>query len=442
MMHEFYKYLLEMLRNLDWIASFAKPIAAFAVIIAILILARLSHYIAKYIMSHVVQRIVRKTKTEWDDILVRKKVFNGVAHLVPLAIIYSSCFFAAPTLDKPLAEMPADTIAGLSADYYFSLGPVLLKFARIYFIFTIVYILIRLLNASNEIYQTTPYSHHRPIKGYIQLLQIMIIFLATILVVSVLLGKDPTVLIAGLGAMAAVLMLVFKDTILGFVASIQLSANNMVKVGDWIEMPGHRADGTVIDITLNTVKIQNWDKTITTIPTYTLVSESFTNWKGMEESGGRRIKRSIFIDIYSIRFISDEMLKHLKKFELIRNYVQEKEEEIRLYNQERNFPMADALSGRRQTNIGIFRKYLELYLRSNPHINQEMSFIVRQLQSTDKGVPIEIYVFSKQKEWADYEAIQADIFDHIFAVIPEFDLRIFQAPAGIDYRSAFQKVPQ
>jgi miniconductance mechanosensitive channel len=218
-----------------------------------------------------------------------------------------------------------------------------------------------------------------------------------------------------------------------------LSANDMVKIGDWIEIPAHKADGTVSDITLTTVKIQNWDKTITTVPTYTLVSESFTNWKGMEESDGRRIKRSIYIDIYSIRFCTPDMLKHFEKFELIRDYVLTKEQEVRQYNQNMNLTDEDPVSGRRQTNIGIFRKYLELYLKNIPKINQDMSFIVRQLQSTDKGVPVEVYAFSREKEWGDYETLQADIFDHIFAVLPEFDLKVFQAPSGFDTRSLFQR---
>jgi miniconductance mechanosensitive channel len=434
MMHELYKYLLDLLRSVPFLSDYYKPVAAFSVILAILIIARLLHFLTRFIVLHVVQKVANKTKTEWDDILVRKKVFNGLAHLIPLLFIYSSCFFAAPVLDKAVSELPAEIISQLRIDYYFELGPVLLKFARIYFIFTIVYILVTLLNASNEIYQTTPYAHHRSIKGYLQLVQILIIFLSIILVISVLLGKDPTVLLAGLGAMAAVLMLVFKDTILGFVASIQLSANKMVKVGDWIEMPGHHANGTVIDITLNTVKIQNWDMTITTVPTYTLVSESFTNWIGMVEAEGRRIKRSLFIDMYSIRICTPELLKNLERFDLIRDYVKAREEEILQFNRSRSSANKDNFNGPLQTNMGLFRKYLEFYLKNNPNINQEMDVIVRQLQSGDKGVPVEIVAFSKEKAWEDFEAIQAGIFDHIFAILPEFDLKVFQSPSGMNFK--------
>lgn len=434
--------LLALLRKVEFLAPVAKPLSALTMMAGILLLAIVAHTITKYIMNHWVVRLVNRTQTDWDDLLVRNKVFSALSHLVPLFILYSSTHFATPLLERPLGEMEPAVAAQMSADFYFSLGPFLLKMAKLYFVFTFIYIITTALNGANAIYQTTPFSQHRPIKGYIQLIQILAYFLGSIVAIAILMGKDPTVLIAGLGAMAAVLMLVFKDTILGFVASIQLSANEMIKLGDWIEMPGRRADGTVIDITLTTVKVQNWDRTITTIPTYTLVSESFTNWKGMEESEGRRIKRSIFIDMYSIRFCTPEMLEHFKKFGVISAYISSMEEEIRRYNRENNISEEDVLTGRRQTNIGVFRKYLELHLKNNPRINTNMSFIIRQLQPTEKGLPMEIYVFSKEKDWAAYEKLQNDLFDHIFAVIPEFGLKIFQSPAGNDMRTAFQQTQQ
>jgi miniconductance mechanosensitive channel len=315
------------------------------------------------------------------------------------------------------------------------LAGVLIKVAKIYFALIIVFVANSLLNSAMEIYNTTEYSHHRPITGYVQLLKILVYFMVGINIVSVLLNKNPTVLLTGLGAMAAILLLIFKDTILGFVASIQLSANNMVKIGDWIEMKSHGADGTVLDITLNTVKVQNWDKTISTIPTYALVSESFNNWKGMEESGGRRIKRFVSLDTGTIKFCDAAMLSRFEKFDLIHDYVIQKEKELREYNKGKNLTEEDYISGRHQTNVGIFRKYLEVYLRQHPMIHKEMTFLIRQLQPVGKGLPIEIYVFSKDQEWANYEAIQADIFDHIFAVIPEFELRVFQEPTGADISS-------
>lgn len=439
-MRELYKYLLHYFREIEQLQGLAKPLAALLVLISIFLIAWLAFFLTRRVVLPIFLRMAKRTRYSWDDILARNKVFNALAYLVPGFIFYYSGNFASATLQQPLAEATPELLKLIAQDYYPALAPFLFKLAKIYFTTVVVYLISTLLNAGNEFYQATPYANHRSIKGYIQLLKILTFFLAAILIISILLDKDPTVLIAGLGAMAAVLLLVFKDTILGLVASIQLSANDMLKIGDWIEMPSHRADGNVIDITLNTVKVQNWDKTITTIPTYALVSESFNNWRGMEESEGRRIKRAIYIDVGSIRFCTEEMLKRFHKFDLIKDYVISKEQEIKQFNLERHISEEDVISGRRQTNVGIFRKYLEVYLRSNPLINQEMTLLVRQLQPAEKGLPIEIYAFSKDKAWANYEALQADIFDHVLAVIPEFDLRIFQSPTGSDMKSAFSSV--
>jgi len=257
-------------------------------------------------------------------------------------------------------------------------------------------------------------------------------------IIAIIIGKNPMSLLVGLGASAAVLMLVFKDTILGLVASVQLSANNMVKPGDWIEMPSRNADGTVLEITLNTVKVQNWDRTISTIPTYAMVSESFHNWKGMEESDGRRIKRSVFIDKKSVSFCSDEMLERFRKIHILKEYIDEKTAEIKQYNEERGIDSSIPVNGRRLTNIGVFRKYMELYLKNNPKINQEATCMVRQLQPTERGIPMEIYCFSNEKTWVLYEGVQADIFDHVFAIVPEFGLKLFQNPSGDDFRALTQ----
>jgi len=242
-----------------------------------------------------------------------------------------------------------------------------------------------------------------------------------------------------MGAMAAVIMLIFKDTILGFVAGVQLSANDMVRLGDWIEMPGRNTDGNVIDITLNTIKVRNWDQTISTIPPYALITESFTNWRGMEESGGRRIKRSVSIDMKSIHFLSSEEIDRLKKIQIIRRYIETREQEIEQYNKDKGFDVSMPVNGRKLTNLGIFRKYLEEYLKRHPEIHNDMTFLVRHLQPTDKGLPIEIYVFCKDQRWVYYESIQADIFDHIMAVIPQFGLRVFQSPTGNDISSLADK---
>jgi miniconductance mechanosensitive channel len=290
------------------------------------------------------------------------------------------------------------------------------------------------LNALHEIYRSLPISQGRNIKGYIQVVKIVFYFIAIILIISIFSGEAPKVLLGGLGAMAAVLILVFKDTILGFVASIQLSANKMVNVGDWISMPKYNADGDVIDIGLNTVKVQNWDKTIATIPTYALVSDSFNNWRGMEESGGRRIKRSLNIDMNSVGFLSKNQIDKFRKFNLLKDYVVQKEKEITEFNKSLNLEADEVTNGRKMTNLGTFRKYLEEYLMAHPKIHTDMTFLVRYLQPTEKGMPVEIYVFSNDQAWANYEAIQSDIFDHILAILPEFELRVFQNPTGSDFQ--------
>lgn len=249
-----------------------------------------------------------------------------------------------------------------------------------------------------------------------------------------LIGRDPLSLLAGLGASAAILMLVFKDSIMGFVSGVQLSANDMLKVGDWIAMPKYGADGTVIEVTLNTVKVRNWDNTITTIPPYLLVSDSFQNWRGMRESGGRRVKRSINIDMTSVRFCTPEMLAKYRKIQLLKDYVEQTEEVIEKYNVENGIDNSILVNGRRQTNLGVFRAYLTAYLKSLPDVNQELTCMVRQLQPTDRGIPIELYFFCALKDWVPYEGVQADVFDHVLAIIPEFDLQVFQSPSGRDFQ--------
>lgn len=387
------------------------------VIVAVIIfsLAILADIITRRIIVSGIKRIVRKTKTQIDDILIQRRVFHKIAHVIPGLLIYST--------------------AGFIFSDYPVLGDFVTRLALIYIIITILLSIDSFINALHQIYLTTPISEGRPIKGYVQVVKIIIYFIAIILIIASLTKESPGKLLTGLGAMAAVLMLVFKDTILGFVASIQLSANKMVVPGDWIDMPSHNADGTVIDISLNTVKVQNWDKTIATIPTYALVSDSFRNWKGMEESGGRRIKRSLNIDMNSVRFVDDEMAEKFKKIQLLKDYVVNREEEIRKYNEDNKIDGSILVNGRRMTNLGTFRKYVEEYLLQHPKIHNDMTFLVRQLQPDEKGLPLEIYVFSNDQAWANYEAIQSDIFDHILAVLPEFDLKVFQNPSGRDFQN-------
>jgi len=408
------KYLLELFKNilLDFYLpeTTANAIAIATCLIVLFLLAYLVHWLTRRILAKIVHQFVAKTKTQWDDFLVKRKVFSALAHLSSALLIYYSYDFS-----------------GLEF-----IGKLLYNLVNIYFIIILTLFAMRLASAANDIYQTTPYAVNRPIKGYIQLMQILFVCIAVIFFISIMIGKSPVYLIGGLGAIAAVLLLVFKDTILSLVASIQLSANKMLKPGDWIAMPSHGADGTVIDISLNTVKVQNWDKTITTIPTYALVSESFSNWIGMEESGGRRIKRSVNLDMRSVRFCDKALLDKLSRFYLLKDYLAEREKEIEEYNKKLNVQEGDVFNGRRQTNLGIFRRYLENYLHQHPMIHQDMTFLVRHLQPSEKGLPLEFYVFSKSQEWAKYESIQADIMDHVLAILPEFGLRVFQNPSGND----------
>ncbi|MBV2234002.1 MAG: mechanosensitive ion channel family protein [Sterolibacterium sp.] len=292
-----------------------------------------------------------------------------------------------------------------------------------------------MLTLANEIYQRRQDAHLRPIKGYIQVLKIAVAIVATILIVANLVDRSPLILLSGLGAMAAVLMLIFQDTLLSLVASIQLGSNDMVRVGDWIEMPQLNADGSVIDIALHTVKVQNWDKTITTIPTKRLISDSFRNWRGMQESGGRRIKRSLYLDQQSIRFLSAEEISRLKGFCLLSDYLSRKEEELSSWNIRLDEQKQAQVNQRRLTNIGTFRKYVECYLRSHPGIHQQMTLMVRQLSPTADGLPLELYCFTDTIAWVQYEGIQSDIFDHLLAILPEFGLRVFQHPSGADMRT-------
>ena len=290
------------------------------------------------------------------------------------------------------------------------------------------------LDYANELYSRRPESRSRPIKGYVQVVKIAIYFGAAILMIAVLIEQSPLLLLSGLGAMAAVLMLVFKDTILSLVASVQLSSNDMLRVGDWIEMPGMNADGDVVDIALYTVKIRNFDKTITTIPTHRLIADSFRNWRGMNESGGRRIKRALVVDQNSIRFLDDKETDDLKRFRLLDDYLARKQEEIAEWNRHELSSDCDTINARRITNIGTLRAYVIAYLKSHPRIaGAGFTLMVRQLPPGPQGLPLEIYCFTDTVEWPQYEAIQADIFDHMLAILPEFGLRIFQHPSGQDF---------
>ena len=300
------------------------------------------------------------------------------------------------------------------------------------------------LSLVNALYQRRPDAARRPIKGYLQVVKIALYVVASILAIATLLDRSPVILLSGLGAMAAVLMLVFQDTLLSLVASVRISTNDIVRVGDWIEMPQLNADGEVIDIALHTVKVQNWDKTITTIPTKRLISESFKNWRGMRESGGRRIKRSLYLDQNSVYFLSEEERRRLRRFYLLHEYLGMKERELEEWNARLAEWSQEPANRRRVTNLGTFRAYVERYLRNHPGINQNMTLMVRHLAPGATGLPLEIYCFTRSVVWTEYEAVQADIFDHLLAILPEFGLRVFQQPAGADVQAlgeAFRALP-
>ncbi len=408
--------LKELLINSGLSEFYIKIIIILIVVLSIIILAFIAYFITNKILFRIVIKLARKTKSNWVDIFDRQKVFKRLSHLAPAIVIY---YFAEINLvDFPRIASSVQSIA------------------YIYMIFAGMQVLDAFLDALHSAYMTLPVSRERPIKGYVQSVKIIIYAFGIIFILSVIIGKSPGTLFASLGAIAAILILVFKDTILGFVSGIQLSANKMVKPGDWISMPSRDADGTVLEITLNTVKVQNWDKTISTVPTYALISESFQNWKGMEESKGRRIKRSIYVDIKTVKFCDDKMLSRFKKIKLIHDYIEMKQEDIAKYNIEKGIEN-DKASRRNLTNLGVFRIYIEKYLEQHPNIYPNIppyTTMVRHLDPTEKGIPIQIYAFSKIQDWVEYEKVQADIFDHILAVISEFELSIFQNPTGDDFR--------
>ncbi len=383
----------------------------FGVALALALLAVLANFATKGVLLAAVRYFVRKTPTRWDDALMGRHVFSRLSHLAPALVIYYGAILFGPT--------PAMVIQRLAVAYILLVG---------------LYTLFAFLSAVVDIYETFDVSKQKPIKSYIQIVKIIAAVLVGLITLATLLNQEVGWLLGGFGAMTAVVLLVFKDSILGLVASIQLSANDMVRIGDWVEMPKYGADGDVIDVSLNTVKIHNWDKTISTIPAYALISDSFKNWRGMSESGGRRIKRSINIDINSIRFCTEEMLDRFEKYQLITDYIKSRRKQIAKYNREHDVDTSLLVNGRNMTNVGTFRAYAAAYLRCHPKIHQAMTFLLRQLPLGEHGLPLEIYVFCNDQEWASYEAIQADIFDHLLAVIPMFDLRVFQRPSGSDLR--------
>lgn len=374
------------------------------IVILLGLLALFVYYFTKKVLSRIILRFIKKTPKRWDDVFFNKRFFSRMGFL--LAAIVIAIILAAVDWEVP------KTITRL---------------AGVWITVAVVLMISEVLYAINRIYETFSQAKDRPIKIIIQVIVIFMWCAAALVLISIFTNMRIGVLLGGMTAFAAVIMLIFQDSILGFVAGIQLSANNMVRIGDWIEMPSRGVDGSVTEINLTTVKVQNWDKTITTVPTHKLVSESFTNWRGMEESKGRRIKRSVSIDVNTIHYLTDEELKTIRQSALLNKYIERKLKELDEFNKNRPTPLDE----RRLTNIGIFREYLTTLLGNNPSINLEMTHMVRQLQSGPTGVPLEVYCFSKHQNWVDYERVQADIFDHIFAVTPLFGLRVFQSSGSV-----------
>lgn len=385
------------------------------VLIALLgLLCVIADFIAKRILLATIKRLAKRTKSNWDDILVEKKVFHYLAHLAPAALI---------EIVVPPFFPENETVLSL-----------ILTLNHIYVIGVILFTVLAFLNSVHAIMNNFDLFKDKPLSSYVQLVKLIAYIIAGILILSIILGKSPVYFLGAFGAMTAIILLIFKDTILGLVASIQLSANDMVRVGDWVSMPKYGADGDVMVINLTTVKIRNWDQTISSVPTYAFISESFVNWRGMQDSGGRRIMRSVLIDVNSIKFCNAEMVEKFKKFQLIKNYLEERSGEIEKYNKEKNIDKSELINGRHLTNIGVFRKYMEEYLKNNPNIDKEKTCMVRQLEPTEKGIPIQLYAFSNDIRWPFYEGIQADIFDHILASVEFFELDVFQYPAGRDFK--------
>jgi len=368
--------------------------------------------IVKNLLVGTVRKLAKRSSVSWDDALVAHNVFGRLTQVLPALIVFVGVTFV-PELPDAGAKLIRNIAMG-------------------YMVLMLTMTVSAVLSALTTIYSKTPTAKTRPIKGFVQLVQIVVWVLGGVLVIATVFDRSPLLLLSGFGAMTAILLLVFKDTILSLVASVQLTAQDMVRVGDWIEMPQFGADGDVIDVQLHTVKVQNWDKTITTIPTHRLITDSFKNWRGMSQTGARRIKRAIVIDVSSIRIQTEDEVEHFMRFALLSDYIKDKEQELAEYNAGLNTEVDEEVNRRRLTNIGTFRAYAFNYLKHHPRIDQSMTLIVRQLAPGPEGLPIEIYCFTNTTEWAVYEDIQSDIFDHLMAVVPEFGLRLFQKPAGSD----------
>ena len=392
--------------------------------------------IASGLLQRVFGRVAARTRSSWDDRIAERKVVQRLAHVVPALVVYLGIGPALGVTAAGVADAPGEL---LSISWTFAR-----RVAAAYIAFAVVRAFAAFLDAVNDIYsESYAEAKSRPIKGYLQVVSLVAWLAAAVVIVSVLVGRSPVVFLSGLGALAAVLMLVFRDTILSLVASVQIASNDMIRIGDWLSVPQAQSDGEVIDIALHTVKVQNWDKTISTIPTSKFITESFKNWRGMSESGGRRIKRSLRLDMNSVRFLSDEEIEELSRRELLQGYMRDAVDGIARYNAAKEAGNPGVIPEiRRLTNLGTFRVYVQKYLEAHPTTHREMTLLTRQLAPGPEGVPIEVYCFSNDTAWANYEGFQADIFDHLIAILPEFGLRAYQSPAGSDFARAVAGRPE
>jgi miniconductance mechanosensitive channel len=382
---------------------------------ALLLACSIINFLVNRVVLKYITKYIKNNKYKWDDVLLDAKLFQRIALIIPGLLIY------------------------MFASFYDNLQDIIQKVAIIYILVIISLVFRSLLAAIDSIYKQNPVSKERPIKGLLQIIEIAVYVVVGIAVISYLIDKNPIYLLSGVGAVTAVVSLIFKDIIIGFVSGIQLVWNDMLRIGDWVEMPKYNTDGDVLDITLYSVKIQNWDKTISTIPTSAFITDSFKNWKGMREYGGRRVKRSFLIDLNTIKICSDEMVERFKKIDFISEYMEEITKEIDNYNKENIINTELHINGKQLTNLRVFRAYLTNYLKNTIELRPSSTTIVRQLAPTENGIPIEIYLFVADTRWVNYETIQADVFDHILAVIDIFELRMFQNPTGNDIKELMKK---
>ena len=399
--------------------SISSLFSTVTLVLIVIVLSWLSNLIAKTIILNIVTRIVKKTTTNWDDIFLEQKVFTRLSHFAPALVIWFLAVLA-------LKDFPI---------WLFMVH----KLTYIYMVVVAMVVVISFIDAWHEIYKTLSIAKHRHIKGYVQLIKIFIIIISILVIVSVIFKKDISTLIAGLGAMAAVIILVFKDTLLGLVASIQLSADKMLKIGDWISIPRRDVDGVVSDITLTTVKVQNFDKTIINVPTYSLVNDSFQNWKGMEESGIRQVKQSLFIDTKSIRFLDSGLKERLSMVPELKEFIESTvKNDVTEYSDSPGLQGSPFFNSSRITNLGIFRCYAELYLKKHPSVDPRQAVIMRHRPYEGNGIHVQLCLFAKDTQFVPYENFQSEMMEHLLAIMNEFELKVFQQPSGEDLKTTLK----